>query len=237
MVSPRPMSLISGEHSWLTETWAKPSARANSCDLALVLGIAVGVHEDDGDGLEALLLGARELGAHGLEVRRGLDGSVGEDAFVDFDDARIELLRLDDIAGEDVRARLIADLQRVAKPLGRHQQRALAAALEQCIGGDRGAHLDDADRPFRDRRAGRETQVIADRLHRGVGVGGAFRKELSRVKPTLRIAADDVGEGAAAIDPEIPAAALCPEILALRRHRRLSPSWRRGFGMARRRGL
>ena len=125
-------------------------------DLALVLGIAIGVHEDDCDGVVALLPGARQVGADGVEVRRGFHRSVGEHALGDFDNAGIELLRLDDVAREDFRPRLVADLQRVAKAARRHQQRALAAPLQQRVGGDGGAHLDEADRIGGDRGAGRE---------------------------------------------------------------------------------
>ena len=95
----------------------------------------------------------------------------------------IELLGLDDVAGEDFRARLVADLQRVAEAARRDQQRALALALEQRVGRDRRAHLDDADGAGRDWRARREAEEVADRLHGGVGIGGAFGQELARMQP------------------------------------------------------
>jgi hypothetical protein len=99
---------------------------------------------------------------------------------------------------------LVADLQGVAEAPGRHEKGALASALEQGVGGDGGAHLDDADRPSGDRRARGEAEEVADRLHRGVIVGRILGEELSRMQAAPRVAADDVGEGAAAIDPEIP---------------------------------
>ena len=64
MVSPRPTSLISGETSWLTETWEKPIRRATAATRSLVLGIAVGVHEYDGDRGDALGLRTLKLGFH-----------------------------------------------------------------------------------------------------------------------------------------------------------------------------
>ena len=176
-------------------------------DLALVLGIAIGVHEDDRDGVVALLPGARQVGADGVEVRRGFHRSVGEHALGDFDNAGIELLRLDDVAREDFRPRLVADLQRVAKAACRHQQRALAAPLQQRVGGDGGPHLDEADRIGGDRGAGGRCQEVADRLHRCVAIGGTFGEQLAHMQGALRVAADHIGERPAAVDPEVPALA------------------------------
>ena len=66
-------------------------------------------------------------------VGRGSTVAVGEHALVDLDDAGIELLGLDDLLGENLRPRLIADLQRVAKAARRHQQRALAARSSSAL--------------------------------------------------------------------------------------------------------
>jgi len=42
-------------------------------------------------------------------------------------------------------------------------------------------------------------------LHGGVGIGlGVFRQELVRHQRAVRASADDVGERAAAVDPEVP---------------------------------
>ena len=79
------------------------------------------------------------------EVRLALDGSVGTHALVHFEDALVEHFRLDDVAGKDLRPRLVADLEGVAKTLGDDEERALALALEQRIGRDRGAHFHFAD--------------------------------------------------------------------------------------------
>ena len=121
-------------------------------DRALVLRVAPGVHEDDRHSVEILRLRIRQRGPHGLGIRRGLDRSVGVQALVDFDDRRIELLGLLDGAGENLRPRLVADLERVAEAARRDQQRALAAPLEQSVGRDCRAHFDDADGARRNRR-------------------------------------------------------------------------------------
>ena len=144
-------------------------------DLALVLGIAIGVHEDDRDRVEAVALCARASArAHGVEIgraprpfRRRARARRSRSTL------GVELLRLDDVAREDVRPRLVADLQRVAEAARRHQQRAFAAPLEQRVGRDGGAHLDDADRALRDRprpargRGGRGSPAPRRRRRRG----------------------------------------------------------------------
>src|ERR1700691_2320411 len=108
---------------------------------ALVRRIAIGVHEHDRDGVIALSARIRERGAHTVRIGRRLDRAVRAHALVDLDDAGIELLRLYDVAREYARARLIADLERIAKAARSHEQRALAAPLEQSIGRDRRSHL------------------------------------------------------------------------------------------------
>ncbi len=175
-------------------------------DQALVLRKAVGVHEDDRDGVVFLRSRRLESRAHDVRVGLRFDGPVGEHALVDLDHPGVELLGLDDLLREDLGARLVADLERVTKTARREEQRALAATLEQRVGRDRRAHLDGADRAFRDGFALREPQQAADRLDRGVLVERALRQELSRMQPAVGSAADHVGERAAAIDPEVPAA-------------------------------
>ena len=132
-------------------------------DNALVRRIAIGVHEHDRDRIVASAPRVAQRGAHGFRIGRRLDRSVGEHALVDLDDARIELLGLLDRAREDPRARLIADLERVAEAARRHQKRALAAPLQQRVGRDRRAHLDDANRARRDRLAGARGRAGAGR--------------------------------------------------------------------------
>ena len=85
----------------------------------------------------------------GGNIQQALDGAIGAHALVDFDDPLIELFGKDDLLGEDIRSRLIGDLQCIAKTLGDEQEHAVALALQQSIGGDRGAHLDVADQSGR----------------------------------------------------------------------------------------
>ena len=125
-------------------------------DQALVRRIAIGVHEHDRDGVITLSARFCQRGAHALRVGRGFDRAVRTHALVDLDDAGIKLLGLDDVAREDARARLIADLERIAKAARGDEQRALAPPLEQRIGGDRCPHLDGANDAGRNRVSGRQ---------------------------------------------------------------------------------
>ena len=75
-----------------------------------------------------------------------------------------------DVAVKDARAVLVGDAQRIAKAACGDQQRGLALALQQRVGGHRGAHLHALHLIRRDRLAGFQAQQVADAGHRGVAV-------------------------------------------------------------------
>ncbi len=167
--------------------------------------ITIGVQEHDRDRGDAVGLRAFERGAGFGEIRLAFDRAVGAHALADLDDALVENLGLDDVSGKNLGPRLIADFQRVAEPPGGDEQRALALALEQRVGRNRGAHLDRADAALRDRRARLEPEQIANALDRGVAIGlRIFREQLVGAERAVRPQADHVGERAAAVDPELP---------------------------------
>ena len=116
-------------------------------------------------------LGAHKLGAHRIDVERALDIAVGAHALVDLGDALIKHVRLDDMFGKNFRPRLIADTQRVTEAFGDEQKRALALALKQRVGRDRGAHFDRADARLRNRLAWRQPKQPAHAGHCRVGIG------------------------------------------------------------------
>jgi hypothetical protein len=173
--------------------------------LALVLGKPVGVHEHDRHRRDAVRLGRFQIAPHRREIGCALHHAVGAHALVHFGDALVQHVGLDDVAGENLRPRLIADLERVAETFCNEQQRALALAFEQRIRSHRRAHLHRVDAAGRDRLAGFEAQQITDALHGGVGIGfRIFRQQLVRHQRAVRPPPHHVGEGAAAVDPEIP---------------------------------
>ncbi len=106
MVPARPTSLISGDTSWLTETWVKPSSRARAASGAFVLGKAIAVHQGDGDRGEAPGAMAARASRSGVEIQRPIDLAVGQHPLVHLQHRVIERGGLDDPAGEDVGARL-----------------------------------------------------------------------------------------------------------------------------------
>ena len=128
------------------------------------------------------------------------------DALVDLDHPRVEQLGQHDVAVEHARPVLVGDAQRVAEAARDDQHRGLALALEQRVGGDGRAHLHRIDPLARDRRAGGEAEQVADAGDRGVAVLlRVLRQQLVRDERAVGPARDDVGERAAAVDPELPA--------------------------------
>jgi hypothetical protein len=190
-------------------------------DAPLMLRIAVSVHEYDRHRLNAVGHGALELGAHRGKVQLALDRAVGADTLVDLEHLLEQHFRLDDVLGENLRPRLVADAQRVAETLGGEKKRAVALALQQRIGRDRGAHLHRADPASGDWLASCKAEEIADALDGGVAVGlGVLGEELVGLKRAVRPPSHHVGEGAAAIDPEVPLSLLGFRLLhaSVKRH-------------------
>ena len=173
--------------------------------LPLVLGMRVGVHEDDGHRVDAGSARAAQLGFERAEIERPLHRAVGAHTLVRLDDAAVQHLRLDDALGENVGTRLRADLELVLEPAGDDEQRRIALALEQRVGGDGGPHLHRGDALRWNRRPGGDVEEQPDGLQRRVVVGaGVLRQQLAGEDAAVGCACNDVGEGAAAVDPEVP---------------------------------
>ena len=126
-------------------------------------------------------------------------------AFVGFDYAFVEQFGQDDRAREEFGTVLIGDAQCIGKAAGGDEQRTLALALEQRVGGDRGAHFHCVDQFGRNPAAGRHAEQLAYALHRGIPVAlRVFREQFVGDERTVRLFRDDVGERASAVDPELP---------------------------------
>jgi hypothetical protein len=94
---------------------------------------------------------------------------------------------------------------RSPNPFGDEQKRSVALALEQRVGGDRRAHLHRFDGAGRDRCTTLQAQQIADALDGSVAIlFRVLRQQLVRDDFTGWLAADDIGERAATVDPELP---------------------------------
>jgi hypothetical protein len=140
-------------------------------------------------------------------VQRPDHVAVRADALVGLDHhAFVQQLGQHDVAVEQPRPVLVGDAQRVAEAARGDQQRAVALALEQRIGGHRGAHLHAVHLLGRDRlhpAPGRAGGGCPRPRRRGTAPGS--RSAAWRVQRAVGRAADHVGEGAATVDPELPA--------------------------------
>ncbi len=112
------------------------------------------------------------------------------------------------MAGENIRSRLGADLQLILEAGRHHENGRLALAFEKRVGCNGRADLDGADLIGRDRRAGCKPQKSADTFGCSVGVEvRRVRQQLECRKSAFGRHRDNIREGAAAVDPELPAAA------------------------------
>ena len=164
-------------------------------------GMEIAVHQHDRDGAQTLVIGGLQRGAGGGFIQRRADGAVGHHSLVDFDHIGMQRIGQDDAAGEQVRPFLRADADRVAITARDRQQHRFALALQQSVGGDGGA---DAQGAGRDRAITRAGQA-AHRFHRRVGIAfRVARQQFGGVQLPVGRACHHIGEGAAAVDPEMP---------------------------------
>ena len=171
----------------------------------LVFGEAIAVHKDDGDRADAGVERVLEGHTRRLLVERRQHAAFRVDPLVDLDHPLVEHLGQHDVAGEQLRPVLVTDAQGVGEALGDRQHHPIALALQQRVGGDRGAHLYRLDPLGRDRRAGIEPQHLANALHSRVPVAlRVLRQQLLGDDLPVRRARHHVGERPAPIDPELP---------------------------------
>ena len=107
--------------------------------------IAVAVHENDGRRADAGIEGRLQGRAGGRRIEGRQRLSLCRHALVNLDHRFVEQLRQHNVAFEQPRAVLIGDPQRILETARHHQQCAIALALQQRVGGHRGAHLDRGD--------------------------------------------------------------------------------------------
>ncbi len=174
-------------------------------DRLLVLREAVAVHQHDRDRADARIVRGAQPALDRRLVERADDLAARADPLVRLDRALVEEARQLDPADEELRPVLVGDAQRVGEPLRDDQRGPLALALEQRVGRDRRPHLDRVDRVGGDRRSRGQAKQLADALDRGVAVAlRVVGQELVRREAAVGAARDDVGERAAAVDPELP---------------------------------
>ena len=149
-------------------------------NLRFVIGEAVSVHEDNCGRANAAVKGGLQPGASLGDIQRHVDCAVHHDPLNNFDDARVKQCRLDDMQVKNARAGLIANLQGIAKSLGGDQNRCVALALQQRVGGNRSTHFDGGNQVRRDRRIFRHLQKPANAGQRRVAIGfGVLRQQFA----------------------------------------------------------
>ena len=171
-----------------------------------MLRVAIAVHEHDGDRPDPVRAGRPQLRFRGCEIQGRQHLAAGPDPHVDLDHPLVEHLGKHDAEIEEARPGLVADAKRVPEPPVDDEQGSVALALEQRVGGDGRTHLDRIDPP--DGLAGSQIEDLPDPVDGGVPVVlGVVGEELVGDEGAVRAARDHIREGAAPIDPELPAAA------------------------------
>ena len=160
------------------------------------------VHQHDRNGAQPAVERGLQHGAGLIFVQRSQHRAIGHDPLVDFRDLREQGCRQVDPAREDVGPFLRADAQGIAEPARDRQQRRFPLAFEQGVGGDGRAQAQfgaGQGKPWA--RSGEP----AHRLHgRIVIAAGVFGQEFRAMQRAIGRNRHDIGEGAAAIDPESP---------------------------------
>ncbi len=169
-------------------------------------GVAPAVHEDDGHAAQTVIEVALEFSPQRDFIERDQSFALRADALVGLDHRAVQQFGRHDLAIEQTWTVLVGNAQRIAKAACRHQQGGLALALKQGIGGHRGAHLHALDLIGWHRRVGCDPQQMADTRDCSITVlPGVFRQQLVGQQGTVGAPRHDVGKGAAAVDPELPA--------------------------------
>ena len=124
----------------------------------LVRGIFPCMHQDDRAGLDA---GSSRLGHNGagaVFVQRLDLGAIHAYAAADFGNPLVQHRGQGDRQVEQARAGLVADAEGVGETAVDEEERAVALALQQRVGGDSRAHLDGLDLPGWDRLLRRQAE-------------------------------------------------------------------------------
>jgi hypothetical protein len=98
----------------------------------------------------------------------------------------------------------------VGKPARDDEGGGDAFAFEERVGGDGCAHLDGADAGGGDGGTGGKIEELADGMEGCVVIGaGVDGEDFADVEAAGGVARDDIGEGAAAVDEELPFLMVC----------------------------
>ncbi len=131
-------------------------------------------------------------------------------ALVGFNHFLVQQLGQHNAPIKQTRAVLVGNAQCVFETLRGDQQSGLAFAFKQSVGGHRGAHLHASHLCGGDGLVGLQAQQMAYACHRRIAVLlGVFRQQFVGDQLPVRPLGNDVGEGAATIDPKLPLGVNC----------------------------
>ena len=167
----------------------------------LFMGIIyVGMQEADGDGFDVCAFYFFDQVAKTLEIERRFDLPLRGHPFRHRKAqlARHQRRRQLEVEVVVLVALLVAHLEHVAKALGGDERGARALALDQRVGGERGAVHQDADIPGGERRGGEHFRDSFEHSRLGRARRG---QHLGRMAPA-GVLQHDVGEGAADVGGE-----------------------------------
>jgi hypothetical protein len=147
-----------------------------------------------------------------------LDGiAVRVHALVGLDDLAIQLFGQLDVTCEQVGPVLIGDAQGIAKAPGNHQQSGLALAFQEGVGGHGGSHFYGVYLRMGYWLKRAHAQASAYPLQSCIRV--VFRvagKQFQGIQGSVRPSRHQVGEGAAAVYPELPFVVAAHELFPAR---------------------
>ena len=165
------------------------------------------MHQQNGTGANALVIRRSQGGNKALiQLQRHQHLALGAQPFLHFHNPLVQHLRQDDLASKDIRAVLVANAQRILEALRHDEDNAIALAFQQSVGGDGRAHLHHRHLVSGHRLIRCKAKDFANALHRCVLVAfGIFRQQLAGSDAPVWMIGDDVGKGAASIEPKLPA--------------------------------
>jgi hypothetical protein len=163
------------------------------------------MHENDRRRPQPFAVGPLQIAPQHRLVQRPHHGAIRVQPLVRLDDRLVKHLRQHHVPLEQPRPVLIRNPQRIAKPLRRHQQRALALALQQRIGRHCRPHLHAIDQLRRHRLPRRNAQQLPYPRHRRIAVLlRILRQHLRRRQAPIGLTRHDVGKRTPTVNPELP---------------------------------
>ena len=166
------------------------------------------VQQGNGDAAVAIGNGLGEVLVQGFIAAQRLQlAAVGGQAPGHLDHAVLKWRRPLDRQGKQIGAVQVADAEQIAQaPVDQQHDRG-PPVLQQGIGGHRGTEPQLTDRRRWDRLGGRQLEQPGHGPHSGITrITGLGREHFAHPELPVRIQGHHIGEGAAPIDPDAPAA-------------------------------